>query len=87
LLLGDYGYASQRRQQVVKTTVGRGERRAAVEKVVVGDTIYDIAAARACGVKVVAVATGSDPADRLGEADAVFASMTELPDWHAARFG
>jgi hypothetical protein len=36
---------------------------------------------------VIAVATGSDPADKLGDADAVFTSMFELPAWHAARFG
>jgi len=55
--------------------------------IVVGDTIHDIAAARACKATVVAVATGADPADKLTHADAVLASMTALPAWHAARFG
>ena len=55
--------------------------------VVVGDTIHDIAAARTCGITVVAVATGVDSADALAHADAVLASMAELPAWHAARFG
>jgi hypothetical protein len=35
---------------------------------------------------VLAVATGSDPPDALGHADAVFASLAELPAWHASRF-
>jgi phosphoglycolate phosphatase-like HAD superfamily hydrolase len=56
------------------------------EVIVVGDTIHDIAAARACNATVVAVATGSDPADKLAHADAVLASLAELPAWHAKRF-
>jgi len=55
--------------------------------VVVGDTVHDIAAARACGATVCAVTTGSDPAEKLAHADAVWTSMAELPAWHAARFG
>ena len=30
--------------------------------------------------------TGADPADKLGHADAVLASLAELPAWHAQRF-
>ena len=54
------------------------------EVIVVGDTIHDIAAARACGATVCAVATGSDPPEALAHADVVFRSMAELPAWHAA---
>jgi phosphoglycolate phosphatase-like HAD superfamily hydrolase len=76
------------RAELVATAIERGRTgRDVHEVVVVGDTIYDIAAARACHATVVAVATGADPAERLGEADAVLASMVELPAWHAARFG
>jgi phosphoglycolate phosphatase-like HAD superfamily hydrolase len=86
--LGGYGCDSHLRAELVARAIERGRARGHVrEVVVVGDTIYDIAAARACGATVCAVATGSDPADALGEADAVFASMAELPAWHARRFG
>lgn len=86
--LGGYGCDSHLRPQLVAKAIERARACGPCDEIiVVGDTIYDIAAARACGVEVLAVATGSDPADRLGDADAVFASMTELPAWHAARFG
>ncbi len=86
---GGYGCDSVLRPELVAKAIergrqGRGELR---EVVVVGDTIHDISAARACGATVVAVATGADPADKLAHADAVFASMAELPAWHEKRFG
>lgn len=84
---GGYGCDSHLRAELVSAAIARGREQHAVrEVVVVGDTIHDIAAARACGATVCAVATGSDPAHALGHADAVFASMAELPAWHAARF-
>jgi phosphoglycolate phosphatase len=86
--VGGYGCDSVVRAELVARAIERGRDGHDVkEVVVVGDTIYDIAAARACGATVVAVATGADPADKLGDADAVFHSMSELPAWHAARFG
>lgn len=85
---GGYGCDSHVRAKLVERAIERGRERTAVtEVVVVGDTIHDIAAARACNATVCAVATGPDPADRLGDADAVFESMAELPAWHARRFG
>ena len=85
---GGYGCDSALRAELVARAIERGrERREVREVVVVGDTVHDIAAARACRATVCAVATGSDPADRLRDADVVFASMTELPAWHAQRFG
>ncbi|HEY5938072.1 MAG TPA: HAD family hydrolase [Kofleriaceae bacterium] len=85
---GGYGCDSALRAELVARAIERGrERREVQEVVVVGDTVHDIAAARACRATVCAVATGSDPVDRLRDADAVFASMTELPAWHAQRFG
>lgn len=85
---GGYGCDSHVRAELVARAIERGRAlRDVREVVVVGDTIYDIAAARACGAAVCAVATGSDPPDRLAGADAVFTSMAELPAWHAARFG
>jgi phosphoglycolate phosphatase-like HAD superfamily hydrolase len=86
--LGGYGSDSALRAELVAAAIARGRERAELrEVVVVGDTIHDIAAARACGATVVAVATGSDPPEALGGADAVLTAMTELPAWHAARFG
>ena len=85
---GGYGCDSRVRAELVAAAIRRGrEGRDVREVVVVGDTIHDIAAARACNATVVAVATGSDPAEALAHADAVFGSMAELPAWHAARFG
>lgn len=83
--LGGYGCDSAVRAELVATAIRRAPW--ATEVIVVGDTIYDIAAARACGATVCAVATGADPADRLGDADAVLASLAELPAWHAAHYG
>jgi len=86
--LGGYGCDSRIRAELVATAIERGRARGAVrEVVVVGDTIYDIAAARACNATVCAVATGADSATALADADAVFTSMAELPAWHSARFG
>ena len=83
--LGGYGCDSAVRAELVACAIRRaGDVR---EVIVVGDTIHDIAAARACGAKVCAVATGSDPPDKLAHADAVFGSLAELPAWHAERYG
>jgi phosphoglycolate phosphatase-like HAD superfamily hydrolase len=86
--IGGYGCDSAVRAELVAAAIERGRagRTCIREVVVVGDTIHDIAAARACGATVCAVATGSDPADKLRDADAVFTSMSELPAWHATRF-
>lgn len=87
-VLGGYGCDSHLRAELVARAIERGRELGNVDEVVVvGDTIFDIAAARACNATVIAVATGSDPADKLADADAVFTSMFELPAWHAARFG
>jgi len=86
--LGGYGSDSRIRAELVARAIERGRERGQLrEVVVVGDTIHDIAAARAAGAMVCAVATGSDPAEALTGADAVFASMAELPAWHARQFG
>lgn len=85
---GGYGCDSVLRAELVARAIERGREGREVQNViVVGDTIHDIAAARACNATVIAVATGADPADKLAHADAVFGSMRELPAWHAAKFG
>jgi phosphoglycolate phosphatase len=86
--LGGYGSDSHLRAELVAAAIARGRQRADIrEVVVVGDTVHDISAARACGAVACAVATGSDPAEALGHADAVLDSMAELPAWHGRRFG
>lgn len=86
---GGYGCDSHVRAELVARAAERGrlDHHDVREVIVVGDTIHDISAARACGATVCAVATGADPADALEHADVVFASLAELPAWHAARFG
>jgi phosphoglycolate phosphatase len=86
--LGGYGSDSHARAELVATAIARARQRADIaEVVVVGDTVHDISAARVCGALACAVATGSDPADALGHADVVLASLAELPAWHGRRFG
>jgi len=86
--LGGYGCDSHLRPELVAAAIARGRQRGAVgEVIVVGDTVHDISAARACRAIACAVATGSDAAEQLAHADVVFASLAELPAWHAARFG
>lgn len=91
--IGGYGCDSPIRAELVARAIERGRARAAAandtleEVIVVGDTIHDISAARACNATVCAVATGADAADKLSHADVVFASLAELPAWHARRFG
>jgi phosphoglycolate phosphatase len=81
--LGGYGCDAIVRAELVARAI---ERAGDVDEViVVGDTIHDISAARACGATVCAVATGSDSAEALAHADVVFRSLAELPAWHAAR--
>ena len=83
--LGGYGCDSPVRAELVAAAIRRaGNVR---DVIVVGDTIHDIAAARACKATACAVATGADPADKLAHADVVLGSLAELPAWHAARFG
>jgi phosphoglycolate phosphatase-like HAD superfamily hydrolase len=85
--IGGYGCDSHVRAELVGRAIERGRERHAVrEVIVVGDTIHDISAARACNATVCAVATGADPADKLANADAVFASLAELPAWHHRRY-
>lgn len=86
---GGYGSDARDRAALVAVAIERARAFAPSpqEVVVVGDTIHDIAAARACNATVCAVTTGSDPRDALTSADAVFDSMEELLPWHLARFG
>ncbi len=86
---GGFGCDSGDRAVLVQRAIERGRHHAGVEVpsediIVVGDTIRDIAAARASGVKVIAVATGKSKREELAAADpdAVFETLAELPQWH-----
>lgn len=91
---GGFGCDSPVRSELVAVAIDRGCERlgcrvARDEIVVVGDTTRDIDAARACGVRAVAVATGHPSRDELERSgpDAVLDSLAELPAWHRAVFG
>ncbi len=84
---GGFGCDSHLRAELVAKAIARARERSDVDHVVVvGDTVHDIAAARACNAKVVAVATGSDTAEALRDADVVLTTMFELRTWHDARY-
>lgn len=89
---GGFGCDHAVRAHLVERAIERGLALAASpidrrDIVVVGDTTHDVSAARACGVRVLAVATGGIPRADLEAAgpDAVFDSLAELPAWHRAQ--
>lgn len=88
---GGYGSDSADRGELVAKAIDRAEAHAGrgfdrKNVVVVGDTPRDITAARACGVRVVAVATGHPSKDELAaeRPDAVIDELDGLLAWHAA---
>lgn len=89
---GGFGCDSADRGELVARAIERahnGDRSFDPDHiVVVGDTVRDIAAARACGVQALAVSTGSTSRETLAAADPdqVFETLAELPRWHEARF-
>jgi phosphoglycolate phosphatase len=87
--LGGFGCDSADRGALVARAIERAREHTGVaherdEIVVVGDTPRDVHAARACGVRVLAVATGSASREELTaeQPDAVFDTLAELPRWH-----
>jgi phosphoglycolate phosphatase-like HAD superfamily hydrolase len=84
---GGFGSDAPERAEVVRLALRRAGRPAG-DGVVVGDTPRDIAAARAAGCRVVAVATGPFPAEALAGADRVCRSLLDaavrLTDWSTA---
>ncbi len=68
---GGFGDDAQDRAEVVRLAIERvGNGARAPDAWVVGDTPLDVAAALANGVRALGVATGSTPAEELGEAGA-----------------
>src|SRR5688500_20071907 len=76
------------RPRVVARAIERGRAHSGACEperiVVVGDTLHDVTAARACGVRVVAVATGADSRAVLdgAGADVVLDTLADLAAWH-----
>jgi phosphoglycolate phosphatase-like HAD superfamily hydrolase len=87
---GGFGSDSAVRAELVAHAIARGEALAGRARavVVVGDTLHDVSAGKACGAVVVAVTTGADERDVLAAAgaDAVLDGLEELSGWHQARF-
>ncbi|MFO0692666.1 MAG: HAD family hydrolase [Polyangiales bacterium] len=80
---GGFGSDSEVRSELVGHGARRGAERLGrsldtCRVVVVGDTPHDVAAARAIGAEVLAVATGGHPVDDLGDADVVVDSLAEV---------
>lgn len=85
---GGYGSDAADRPRLVARAIERGERYAGRtfprrDIVVIGDTPRDVAAAHACGVTAIGVATGPHAAAALhaSGADVVMETLEELPAW------
>ena len=85
--LGGYGCDSHLRAELVATAIERGRRAATCDEViVVGDTIHDISAARACGATVSRSRPAATRPTRSRTPMPCSRRCDELPAWHAARF-
>src|SRR5262249_38403140 len=83
---GGYGSDAAERGHLGARAIGRGGRPAGRRfdrVVVIGDTERDVAAAHACGVRALAVATGPRTRADLdaARADWVLDTLAELPAW------
>ena len=92
--VGAYGDEAIVRADLLQLAISRarnifGEPFPASEVVVVGDTVRDIAAGRAAGTRVVAVATGGDTMETLRDhqPDALFATLDDTQAVLAAMLG
>ena len=85
---GAFGCDGVNRSDLPPVALDRAERRLGrrfrpEETLIVGDTLHDVACARAHGIPVLAVATGRTPAETLrdGGADRVVADLTAIDTW------
>jgi phosphoglycolate phosphatase-like HAD superfamily hydrolase len=85
---GGYGCDAAERSRLVGRAIERGTERAGrriprERTIVIGDTPRDVAAAHACGVRAIGVATGRHSTRDLEEAgaDVVMETLEELPAW------
>lgn len=88
--LGGYGEDDDDRAELVRTAIARtraakGVQVAPADVLLIGDTPADVAAGRAVGVPVLAVATGRTPADELTDAGAT-ATVRDLQDLTPLRY-
>lgn len=86
LAIGAFGDDAERRSGLVdvawrRTAARQGTAFDAADTVLVGDSLHDVAAGRATGVPVVAVATGRDGEDELraAGADVVLPDLADTP--------
>jgi phosphoglycolate phosphatase len=92
--VGGFGCDHRERARLVARAIERACVHAGVDAlppeqvVVVGDTPFDVLAARACGAIAVAVATGTASRAELAACnpDILLDTLAELPAWHAAQF-
>ena len=92
--IGGFGCDHRERGLLVARAIERACAHAGVtalapdQVVVVGDTPLDVEAARACGVRAVAVATGTATRAQLAACspDALLDTLAELPAWHRREF-
>lgn len=92
--VGGFGCDHRDRARLVARAIERACAHTGVDAlapeqvVVVGDTPFDVQAARACGARAVAVATGTATrADLLAcGPDILLETLAELPAWHAGQF-
>jgi phosphoglycolate phosphatase-like HAD superfamily hydrolase len=75
---GAFGSDGEDRNTYVAVALKRANK-SPQEAVVIGDTVRDIACARAGGVYCIAVATGTTEAEHLHTADKVIDSFDQLP--------
>jgi phosphoglycolate phosphatase len=92
--VGGFGCDHRERARLVARAIERACVHAGVDAlepeqvVVVGDTPFDVQAARACGARAVAVATGTASREDLAACgpDVLLDTLAELPAWHASQF-
>jgi phosphoglycolate phosphatase len=85
---GAFGCDAVERSELPPVALDRAERHLGrrfrpEETLIVGDTIHDVACAKAHGIPVLAVATGHTPIETLRQsgADRVVADLTAIEDW------
>lgn len=85
---GGYGCDSHDRAALVACAIARSGVGPGDTAVVVGDTVHDVAAAKACGALCVGVTTGGDTRATLeaAGADVVFDGLAAIPAWHSSRW-
>lgn len=75
-----YADDGDQRSDIIRAAMTRAQSLSTVDRVVViGDTLYDIAAAKQAEVIAIGVTTGAHSADQLNDADLVLDSLEKYP--------